>query len=159
MAHRVFIGKISSQTTTESLERAFAAYGNVSKVNLKNGFGFLFFDSADSAQDAIRDMNGKELDGSKLVVEAARSNLDRNNNFNSNSMPSRPPPSTHKPPRRLDLRIVIRNMHPRVSWQDLKDWARDAGDVTFTNVFDREGDHMGIVEYKVDFMAVLCGLC
>lgn len=149
MAHRIFIGKISQQTTPESLERAFRAYGDVSKVDMKNGFGFIFYDSLDSAQDAIRDMNGKDLDGSNLVVEAARSS-------NRAAFPAPREPVVHKNPRRLDLRVVIRNMHPRVSWQDLKDWAREAGDVTFTNVFDREGDHMGIVEYKVRLLE--CGV-
>ncbi len=101
------------------------------------GYGFIFFDTAEAAQSAIADMDGKELDGHPIVVEPAH------------SAKKADLPAAGKAPRRLDLRIVVRGLHSRVSWQDLKDWSREAGDVTFTNVFERDGDHMGIVEFKV----------
>ena len=43
----------------------------------------------------------------------------------------------------------VLGLEPRTSWQDLKDWARAAGNVTFTNVFTKDHQKLGIIEYEV----------
>ncbi|CAM9331328.1 unnamed protein product, partial [Heterosigma akashiwo] len=45
---------------------------------------------------------------------------------------------------RTEFKVVVTGLSPSVSWQDLKDWFRKAGSVTFTDV-DRVGG--GIVEF------------
>ena len=47
-----------------------------------------------------------------------------------------------------DNRVIVENCDPRTSWQDLKDWARAAGTVSFTNTFMREGKKYGVVEFE-----------
>lgn len=42
------------------------------------------------------------------------------------------PPS---PLRRSDYRIVVENLSPSVSWQDLKDYFRRAGEIVFADVY------------------------
>ena len=37
------------------------------------------------------------------------------------------------PPTRTDYRVVVENLSTRVSWQDLKDLMRKAGDVTYAD--------------------------
>ena len=49
------------------------------------------------------------------------------------------------PPRRGDYRVTVSGLPSTGSWQDLKDHMREAGDVTFTDVF-RDGT--GVVEFS-----------
>ena len=50
------------------------------------------------------------------------------------------------PPRNTDFRIIVENLSTRVSWQDLKDLMRQAGEVTFADAHKRERN-MGIVDF------------
>lgn len=50
------------------------------------------------------------------------------------------------PPRNTDYRIIVENLSSRVSWQDLKDLMRQAGEVTFADAHKRERN-MGIVDF------------
>ena len=47
-------------------------------------------------------------------------------------------------PRGNGFRVLVKNLPPTGSWQDLKDHMREAGDVMFTDVF---GDCTGVVEF------------
>merc|ERR1712113_1209587 len=37
------------------------------------------------------------------------------------------------PPTRTDFRVIVENLSSRVSWQDLKDYMRQAGEVTYAD--------------------------
>ena len=45
----------------------------------------------------------------------------------------RPWVDKYGPPTRTDYRLIIENLSTRVSWQDLKDLMRRAGEVTYAN--------------------------
>ncbi len=151
MTYRIFVGKLSDRTTDSSLRQAFEEYGDVKSVEIKGTYAFVYFDQAQQAQLAIERMNGKELDGSSLVVENARSS-----SSHQNSGADKSTGKGTRLVRRLDLRILIRDVQRNVSWQDLKDWARNAGDVTYANVFvDHNNDYLGLIEYKVGCSSVL----
>ena len=47
-------------------------------------------------------------------------------------------------PRGNGFRVLVKNLPPTGSWQDLKDHMREAGDVMFTDVFS---DCTGVVEF------------
>jgi RNA recognition motif-containing protein len=130
MASRIYVGKIGQETTEDRLREVFSEFGNVKHVELKAGFAFVFYDNPSEADRAIEKMHGGNMDGHILLVESSRD-------------------GRHKPMKRFDLRVLVDGLDPRVSWQDLKDWAREAGDVTFSNVFSREGRQLGVVEFKV----------
>lgn len=69
---RLYVGRLSSRTRTRDLEDLFVKYGRVRDVDLKHDFAFIeFYDSRD-ADDARHYLNGKEVDGSRLVVEFTR---------------------------------------------------------------------------------------
>ena len=60
----------------DELKQAFSVYGNVKSANimknsqgLSKGFGFVNFDNAASAQQAIQGLNGVEVGGRRLLVE------------------------------------------------------------------------------------------
>lgn len=76
----IFVGNLSYQTTQEDLQAAFAAYGNVERVNIvtdrdsgqPRGFAFVEMTEAQAAQTAIAQLNGAELHGRALNVNEAR---------------------------------------------------------------------------------------
>merc|ERR1712226_1838673 len=50
------------------------------------------------------------------------------------------------PGRKTEYRITVENLSSRTSWQDLKDYFRAAGEITYTNAHKpRQGE--GIVEF------------
>jgi hypothetical protein len=138
---KIYVGQLSDQTTEETLRHVFEEYGIVTHVELRTGFAFVSFEAEGGAERAIEVMNDKELDGSRIRVEKERGTTEGGFRGTDGRI---------KPPKRLDLRILIRGLHPKVDWKDLKDWARGiVGEVTYSNVFDREGQHMGLIELKV----------
>ncbi|HEY6727861.1 MAG TPA: RNA-binding protein [Polyangiaceae bacterium] len=80
MSTKLYIGNLSFSTVEEQVRDAFAEFGRVANVSLiidratgrSRGFGFVEYESADSAQHAIDSMNGAMLDGRALTVNIAR---------------------------------------------------------------------------------------
>ncbi|XP_070829373.1 cold inducible RNA binding protein a isoform X4 [Chaetodon trifascialis] len=76
---KLFIGGLSFETNEESLAAAFGKYGTIEKVDVirdketgrSRGFGFVKYDNADDAKDAMTAMNGKSLDGRAIRVDEA----------------------------------------------------------------------------------------
>ncbi len=85
---KIFVGKLSYDTTDQGLNDFFAPYGEVTSAvviidratNKSKGFGFVEMSDLKSAQKAIAELNDKELDGRTVVVNAAkpRENKPRN---------------------------------------------------------------------------------
>ena len=82
MNKRLFVGNLSFEVSEEQLQQAFAPYGataatipkrwsrNIYKQDRPKGFGFVDV-SVDKAGAAIKEMNGKPLDGRELEVKEA----------------------------------------------------------------------------------------
>jgi cold-inducible RNA-binding protein len=76
----IFVGNLSYQTSQEDLHAAFAAYGNVERVNIitdrdtgqARGFAFVEMSEPQAAQTAINQLNGADLHGRTLNVNEAR---------------------------------------------------------------------------------------
>ena len=85
MATKLFIGKLSYDTTDDSLRAAFAQFGTVVSAQVikdrdsgqSKGFGFVEMEKAEEAQTAINTLDGKELDGRMIAVSVARPREDR----------------------------------------------------------------------------------
>jgi RNA recognition motif-containing protein len=85
MATNLFVGKLSFNTTDDSLQALFAEYGTVTSAkvivdrdtNQSKGFAFVEMEDAEAAQKAIDGLNGKEFDGRTIVVNIARPREDR----------------------------------------------------------------------------------
>ncbi len=79
MAQKLFIGGLAFSTSTERLREVFAAAGQVESAAVvtdrdtgrSRGFGFVEMATAEDAEHAIMQFNGKELDGRQLRVEKA----------------------------------------------------------------------------------------
>ena len=81
----IYVGNLSHDVTEEELRAAFSAFGQVNKVTIlkdkvsgePRGFGFVEMPAKAEAQAAINGMNQKNLKGSALNVNEARSQTDR----------------------------------------------------------------------------------
>ena len=79
MAKKIFVGNLSFQTTDSDLNDLFAPFGEVESVSIitdrdtgrSKGFGFVAMND-ESAEKAISQLNGTELNGRQLTVNEAR---------------------------------------------------------------------------------------
>ncbi len=80
----IYVGNISKDLSEEELREAFAAFGQVSTVNIikdkftgeYRGFAFVEMPVKEEATSAISSLNGKELKGRALNVNEARPRTD-----------------------------------------------------------------------------------
>jgi RNA recognition motif-containing protein len=79
MASKLYVGGLSYSTTSEGLKEFFSQCGNVLSATVitdrfsgqSRGFGFVEMSSAEEAQNAISQLNGRELDGRRITVEVS----------------------------------------------------------------------------------------
>ena len=79
MSKSIYVGNLAFSSTEDDVRKAFSSYGEVLSVKLINdretgrprGFGFVEMDDA-GADEAIRALNGKELDGRTIKVNEAK---------------------------------------------------------------------------------------
>jgi cold-inducible RNA-binding protein len=83
--NKLFVGSLSYNTTDESLAQAFAVAGTVLSAKVitdrdtgrSKGFGFVEMSTEEEAQNAIRLLGGKDLDGRALTVNIAKPMTER----------------------------------------------------------------------------------
>lgn len=111
MASKLYVGGLAYSTSAEGLREFFGQCGTVESATVitdkfsgqSKGFGFVEMSTGDEAQAAIAQLNGRELDGRRLVVstanpQGARSGGSRPGGFGGKQgrgfgggRPSRPP--------------------------------------------------------------------
>ena len=75
----IFVAKLNFKTKREDLEKAFAAYGQVTSAKIvrdrdtgrSKGYGFIEMPNNDEANKAIDGLNNTQLDGREIVVKPA----------------------------------------------------------------------------------------
>ncbi len=80
MTKKLYVGNLSYNSVEDDIRDLFAEVGDVVSVTIitdrdtgrSKGFGFVEMDSENSAQDAIAQLHGRELDGRTLTVSEAR---------------------------------------------------------------------------------------
>ncbi|XP_011095595.1 cold-inducible RNA-binding protein [Sesamum indicum] len=79
VASELFVSRLSFYITTGELKRLFSPFGLIEEVRLikdprtqrPKGFGFVKFASELDAQNALKAMNGRIVDGRLIFVEFA----------------------------------------------------------------------------------------
>lgn len=79
----IYVGNISYQMNEDDLGTVFAEYGNVGSVKIikdkfsgqSKGFGFVDMQEETEADNAIKNLDGKEVSGRNLRVNKAHSNF------------------------------------------------------------------------------------
>ncbi len=77
---KLYVGNLSFKTNTQDLEQLFAQVGTVESTNIiedretgrSRGFGFVEMSSKEEGENAIAQLNGKEVDGRELKVNEAK---------------------------------------------------------------------------------------
>ncbi|MEO8573073.1 MAG: RNA-binding protein [Pyrinomonadaceae bacterium] len=77
---KLYVGNLSFNTSAQDLTELFAAVGTVQSANViedretgrSRGFGFVEMSSQEEGQNAISQLNGKEVDGRELKVNEAK---------------------------------------------------------------------------------------
>merc|ERR1712072_1483020 len=104
---RVFLGNLPFDVRERDIERFFDKYGRVRNIFIKSGrYGFCEFDDYRDADDAIHDLNGKELLGTRITVEHARG--PRRDGGGRGRDGDR---------RRTKYRMIVENLSTKMSWQ------------------------------------------
>jgi RNA recognition motif-containing protein len=90
----VFVGGLDQAVTQETLRLAFLPFGDIVEINLPKpdlpnareqhrGFGYVEFETATDALEAIDNMDRSELNGSVIKVAAAKPQKDANEGLGS----------------------------------------------------------------------------
>ncbi len=82
---KLYVGGLAYSVTDKELESLFGEHGKVvSAVVIKDrdsgqskGFGFVEIEDIKDGQNAIKELNGKEVSGRSIVVNQARPQEDR----------------------------------------------------------------------------------
>lgn len=82
----IYVGNLSYKVDENDLKEIFAEYGEVSSVKIitdkysgrSKGFGFITMENDDEAKHAINDLNDREFDSRKLVVNEAKPKTENN---------------------------------------------------------------------------------
>ncbi len=85
MNNRLFVGNISWDAKDQDLNELFAPFGTVEEAHIatdkfsgkSRGFGFVTMGSAEEAQKAISELDGKDFLGRPIAVNFARPKEDR----------------------------------------------------------------------------------
>ena len=88
----IYVGNLPYTANENSLRDLFEGYGQVTTAKIvtdkftgsSRGFGFIEMPNADEAQRAIDELNGKDFEGRKIVVNESRPR-------ENNGRDSRPP--------------------------------------------------------------------
>ncbi|XP_076263258.1 serine-arginine protein 55-like [Rhynchophorus ferrugineus] len=142
MCSRVYVGRIPRETRQRDLKRFFRDFGQIQDVLIKPGYGFVQFYDHRDAEDAVCKLHGKRLLGMRVDVEIARGII----RGRPEGMSDRRHRSRRGPSVRTNYRVFVENLSTDVCWQDLKDYLRLAGEVTFADAHKRYRN-TGIVEF------------
>jgi RNA recognition motif-containing protein len=85
MATKLYVGNLPYSATNSDLQSMFAAAGEVKEATVimdretgrSKGFGFVEMATEEAAQEAIRQFNGKDMNGRALTVNEARPREER----------------------------------------------------------------------------------
>jgi RNA recognition motif-containing protein len=80
MSMNIYVGNLPYSATENSLKSLFEGYGEVTTAKIvtdkftgsSRGFGFVEMPNAGEAQKAIDELNGKDFEGRKIVVNESR---------------------------------------------------------------------------------------
>ncbi len=75
----IYVGNLAFSVTEDSLKKLFSEFGEVESAkiimdrytNRSKGFGFIEMPSNSEADQAIKNLNGKRIDGSNIKVNPA----------------------------------------------------------------------------------------
>jgi len=129
---KAYVGNLNQKTKMEDLDQLFSRYGQIKKIEIKFGFGFIEYTDHKDAEDAISKLDGFLFMGNRLKVDYCKGPR---------------PEGSRGPPRNLGQRLTCEGLPLGTGWQDVKDWARKAGNVTYVDTWDERDEAKAVIEY------------
>jgi len=127
---KIYVGHLHPRTSERDLYEIFERYGRIYRIDLKHCYAFIDFNNRRDAEDAVYAMNGREIDGERIVAEWTRGTTrGRGRGYR---------------PERSDYRVRVDNLPDHAHWQDLKDYFRRAGDVIYGDI----NGATGVIEFR-----------
>ena len=121
---KLFLGNLPPGCKVKDIEKFFEKFGKVRNILIKQGkYGFAEFEDRKYAEEAVYDLQGKRMLGSRITLEFAKGPKKGERRA--------PWVSKYGAPSRSKYGIKVFNLSSRISWQDLKDIFRKAGEVCF----------------------------
>eukprot|EP00921_Rhytidocystis_pertsovi_P002604 GHVQ01004501.1.p1 GENE.GHVQ01004501.1~~GHVQ01004501.1.p1 ORF type:complete len:513 (+),score=93.42 GHVQ01004501.1:168-1706(+) len=150
----IYVGNLPPDCKDEDLRNEFQKFGELKSIDCKSRYAFLEFEEVESAEEALKNMNGAYFGSERIYVQPHKPGAggQRRVGGMGGGMGGGGGPGGRRPgpggrDQRTEFRVVIFNLDERASWQDLKDFGRTVGEVNFTNVFTRSGKKIGVIEY------------
>ncbi|KDQ61107.1 hypothetical protein JAAARDRAFT_55821 [Jaapia argillacea MUCL 33604] len=168
MARRLYLGKLPADARTDDVSKFFDGFGRIVDCRVMtgsylsrtksetavqpttaSGFGFVEFENPRDAEDAVSNFNGKNFMGSSIVVEFAKETRRRGGGggggdvYEGGGDRYGGSPRSRRPP---GIRLIVSGISRDTSWQDLKDFGREAGSVSYADI-DRDHPGQGVLEY------------
>nr|AAH45210.1 MGC52864 protein [Xenopus laevis] len=69
---KIFVGNVDDRTTQEEITELFERYGTVVNCAVMKQYAFVHMRGAEEATKAVEDLNGRELNGKKMLVELSK---------------------------------------------------------------------------------------
>lgn len=166
VSSRLYLGRLPHDVLREDITDLFRGLGRIVDVRILNGFGFVEFDDPRDAELAVRDFDGTMFMGDRIIVQFAkqprrreeRGGRDRDRDpyggpRGYDRYDARPP---RRGPRRGLYRIIVFNLPPGTSWQDLKDVGREHGQVIYSDINPARPDEGALeFDYRDDYERAL----
>lgn len=78
---KVYVGNLNYDTTAETLKKEFAKFGEIAEIAIipTKNYGFVKFNSTEEAENAVKELNGKKIDGRFIKVEISRPKAEKTN--------------------------------------------------------------------------------
>ena len=84
---KIYASNLSFNTADAELNELFSKFGTVTSAKVitdretgrSRGFGFVEMSSDDDGQEAIKGLNGKEVEGRQMAVSVAKEKTERSN--------------------------------------------------------------------------------
>jgi arginine/serine-rich splicing factor 4/5/6 len=73
----VFVGGLPYSINERDLFDLFEKHGKINKINKKKGYCFIQYFDKNGASEAIKNLHGKNLDGSRITVDLVKGNKKR----------------------------------------------------------------------------------
>ena len=147
--NKLFLGNLPQGCKVKDIEKFFEKFGRVRNILIKQGkYGFAEFEDRKYAEEAVYDLQGKRLLGAKVTLEFAKGPRKGERRA--------PWVSKYGAPTRTKYGLKVFNLSSRISWQDLKDLFRKAGEVCFAEAhIDRRNEARVEVESLEDLERII----
>lgn len=112
-------------------------------------YAFLEFEDSYDADDCVREMNGMDLDGRRITVEKSHGK----GGFNKRDEPAGSGRRGGAVRGNRENCVLVEGLGQRTTWKELKDFARTAGNVEYTDIWFEGSKKLGIIKYtsRADF--------